>query len=51
VGSIVPLLLGDQLPSDEDVPMRKPHEIAIERDKLAMCSADETLTIVVWDQS
>ncbi|MBD8472155.1 hypothetical protein [Sphingomonas sp. CFBP 8765] len=51
VGSIVPLLLGHELPSDEDVPMRKPHEITIERDKLAMCSADETLTIVVWDQS
>jgi len=51
VESIVPLLLGHELPSDEDVPTRKPHEITIERDKLATCSPDETLTIVVWDQS
>lgn len=50
-GSIVPLLFGHELPSDEDVPMRKPREITIERDELARCSADETLTIVVWDQS
>jgi len=51
VGLIVPLLLGHELPSDEDVPMRKPHEITIEQHELAMCSPDETLTIVVWDQS
>lgn len=50
-GLIVPLVLGHELPSDEDVPMRKPHEITIEQHELAMCSADETLTIVVWDQS
>ncbi len=31
--------------------MRKPHKITIEQHELAMCSADETLTIVVWDQS
>jgi hypothetical protein len=50
-GSVVPLLLGDELPSGEDVPMRRPHEITIRRDMLAHCPPDEMLTIVVWDQS
>lgn len=49
--SVVPLLLGEELPSGEDVPIRKPHEITIRRAELALCPADEMLTIVVWDQS
>jgi hypothetical protein len=50
-GSVVPLLLGNELPSGEDVPMRRPHEITIRRDMLMHCLPDEMLTIVVWDQS
>ena len=50
-GSIVPLLLGEEPPSEEDVPMRRPREVTIRRDELALCLADELLTIVVWDQS
>lgn len=50
-GLVVPLLLGEELPSGEDVPMRKPREITIRRAELALCPADEMLTIVVWDQS
>lgn len=49
--SVVPLLLGEELPSGEDVPIRKPHEITIRRAELALCPADEMLTIAVWDQS
>ena len=49
--SIVPLLLGEEPPSEEDVPMRRPREVTIRRDELALRLADELLTIVVWDQS
>ncbi len=50
-GLIVSLLLGEEPPSDENVPMRRPREITIRHDELAQCPADELLTIVVWDQS
>lgn len=50
-GSIVPLLLGEVPPSEDDVPSRMPREITIKRAELALCSADEVLTITVWDQS
>jgi len=50
-GLIVPLLLGEELPSGEDVPMLKPREVTIKRDELATCPADELLTIMVWDRS
>jgi hypothetical protein len=50
-GSVAPLLLGEELPSDEDVAMRRPSAVTIRRDVLALCPADELLTIVVWDQS
>lgn len=50
-GSIVPLLLGEEPPSGEDMPMRRPREITIRRDELALCPSNEMLTIVVWDQS
>lgn len=47
----MPLLLGEEPPSGENVPMRRPREVTIRRDELALCLADELLTIVVWDQS
>lgn len=50
-GLVAPLLLGEEPPSGEDVPMRRPSEVTIRRDVLALCPADELLTIVVWDQS
>lgn len=50
-GSVVPLLLGEELPSGEDVPMRRPREITIRRDMLVQCPSDEMLTIAVWDQN
>ncbi len=44
-GSIVPLLLGEEPPSEEDVLMRRPREVTIRRDELALCLADELLTV------
>lgn len=49
--TIVPLLLGEVPPSEDDVPSRMPQEITIKRAELAQCQANEVLTIAVWDQS
>lgn len=50
-GSIAPLLFGEVPPAEEDVPSRMAREITIKRAELALCPADEVLTIAVWDQS
>ena len=50
-GSIVPLFLGEVPPGEDDVPWRMPREITIKRAELALCQANEVLTITVWDQS
>lgn len=50
-GSIVPLLIGDVPPAEDDVPSRMPQEITVKRAELALCQANEVLTIVIWDQS
>lgn len=50
-GSIVPLLLGEMPPAEDDVPSRMPKEVTIKRAELTMCQAAEVLTIMVWDQT
>lgn len=50
-GSIVPLFLGEAPPAEDDVPCRMPREITIKHAELALCQANEVLTITAWDQS
>ena len=50
-GVIVPLLVGDEPPSDEPTGMFRPREVSIKRAEMEACPPDEMLTIAIWDQS